>query len=128
MDKQFSSSMHFLALLFLGISLFCLLILTILTFRFSTVVVTFPFQKEITGSIFISICLLGILIGVFPSKCLGILHFRTSKVVSRKKEQNVSKRSGGNFVRIIFICGSIVALAVKTRISRKVSEALGICI
>ncbi len=97
MNKQFSSSRHFLALFFLGISVFSLTILSILTFRFSTMIIHFPFQKEIIGSIFIIICLLGILIGVFPSKCLGILHFRTSNVVSRKKEQNVLKKSGGKF-------------------------------
>jgi len=61
------------------------------------VAVSFPFQKEITGMIFVIICLLGILIGVFPSKCLGILHFRIPNVASRKKEQNVSKMTEGKF-------------------------------
>ena len=97
LSKQFSSSIRFLALLFLGISLFSLTIFSILTLRFSTVIIRFPFQKEIIGSIFIIICLLGISLGVFPSKCLGIFHFRTSNVVSRKKEQNVLKMTGGKF-------------------------------
>ena len=97
MNKQFSLPIHYLSLFFVGISLFSLIILSILTFRFSNIVVGFFFQKEINGILFIIICLLGILIGVFPSKCLGMLHFRTSNAVSEKKEQNFLKMKESKF-------------------------------
>lgn len=64
---------------FIGVSLFGLCILAMLTFSIPVSVMSFPLQKQLTGSIFTVICLLGITAGVSPSGCSRILHFRRSK-------------------------------------------------
>jgi hypothetical protein len=88
LNKESKFAIQYLPLMFLGISLCSLIILSILPFRFSTMSVSFPFHKELVGSLFILICVVGIVLGVFPSKCSGILHFSTS-TGSNKKDQTI---------------------------------------
>lgn len=64
---------------FIGVSLFGLCLLAMLTFGIPISVIDFPLQKQLTGSIFMAICLLGITAGVYPSGCSRMLHFRRIK-------------------------------------------------
>ena len=74
-------------LLYLGIALSSLVLLAMLTFSFSIKVINFPWQKPLILSIFTTICLLGVAVGVFPSKCLRMIHFRNQDKISKKTEQ-----------------------------------------
>jgi len=70
-----------LSLSYIGLSLGGLCLLVVLTANPATSRVTFPLQALATGLIFTLICLLGIPLGVFPSRCARAFHFR-----ARKKE------------------------------------------
>jgi len=66
-----------LSFYFISTSLLGLCILAILTFSVSTATVTSSWQKQMVGSIFGTICILGIIAGTFPSKCTS--HFKRSQ-------------------------------------------------
>ena len=57
-------------------SLIGLFILTLLTFHVQPPAITFSWRKLVAVSTFGLICLLGILAGLYPSKCSLALHFR----------------------------------------------------
>jgi hypothetical protein len=90
------SFLRYISVFFLGISIFSLLLITLLTIRLSNNSLQVPFHKESVGSLFILICGIGILLGVFPSKCVNILHFKSSNG-SSQKAHTVGERTGGKF-------------------------------
>ena len=63
----------------IGVSLSGLCLLAVLTFSTPISVINFPLQKQLTGTIFTAICLIGITAGVSPSRCSRMLHFGKSK-------------------------------------------------
>lgn len=65
------------------ISLFGLFLAGILAFYPPVVEESFLWRKPIVGSIFGSICILGILATFFPKKCSGVFDFRKEKKGSR---------------------------------------------
>jgi len=67
------------SLFYLFLSLIGLALLPFLTFNFQKTSSLFTFQKQFIGATFIGIYFTGILVGVFPSKCSQILHFRQQK-------------------------------------------------
>jgi len=58
-------------------SLLGLCFIAILTFNGTISKMSYPLRKPLIGSIFGSICVLGTLSAVFPSKCSRIFHFKT---------------------------------------------------
>jgi len=94
---------------YIGVSLFSLGVLAILTFNLSTSVITFPLQKQLTGSIFITICFIGILVGVFPSRCLKKIHFRSQNKNSRETEHASSQMTTVKFNGHHPTCGNFSA-------------------
>ena len=77
---------------FLGISLLGLVLVAVLTFNTQPSEVITPRQRFAVGLVFGSICFLGIMAGVFPSRCSRIFHFqeeRGSRLVSREKSGSV---------------------------------------
>lgn len=81
------TSNNLLSLSYINLSLIGLIILAVSTFTFPTSTINFNLHKQLIGSIFAAICLLGIIVGAFPSRCSRILHFRDRKK-SDKKEQS----------------------------------------
>jgi len=65
------------------ISLFGLFLAGIIAFYPPVVGDSFPWRKPIVGSIFGSICILGILAVFFPKKCSGVFDFRKDEKSSR---------------------------------------------
>ena len=75
-------------LLFLmGVSFFGLLLVGMLALNPPVAGESFPWRKPVIGSIFGSICILGILATLFPKECSGALHFK-------KEEMTVNKCNG----------------------------------
>lgn len=76
-----TSSMHLnlLTLYFITVSLTGLVLLAVLVFISSPSNATIPWQKTFVYLIFILICFLGIMAGIFPSKCLKMI--RSQKTV-----------------------------------------------
>ncbi|UCD73057.1 MAG: hypothetical protein JSW01_06375 [Candidatus Bathyarchaeota archaeon] len=73
---------------FLGISLLGLVLVAALTFSTQSSEVISPRQRFVVGLVFGLICFLGIIAGVFPSRCSRIFHFqeeRGGRLVSREK-------------------------------------------
>lgn len=106
MKKPWWGSNDLLSLFFIGLSLIGLTVLAVSTFTASISIINFDMQKQLIGSIFASICILGIILGIFPSRCSRILHFRTK---SDKKEQNESETTTIGFVGHHPICGNFSA-------------------
>ncbi len=70
-----------LSLGYIGLSLGGLSLLVVLTANPATSKITFPLQALATGLTFTLICLLGITLGVFPSRCARAFHFRARKAI-----------------------------------------------
>ncbi len=68
-----------LSLGYIGLSLGGLSLFVVLTADPATSRITFPLQAWATGLIFTSICLLGITLGVVPSRCARAFHFRVHR-------------------------------------------------
>jgi hypothetical protein len=64
-----------LSMILFGISLLGLILLTVLTFSISVTLVILPQQRLLTGSVFVAICVLGIVATLNPSTCSGVLRF-----------------------------------------------------
>lgn len=77
MKKVSRSTRHILSLAYLGVSLSGLFFLAWLTFHPPTLMVKIPFHKQVIGSIFAAICLLGIILGVAPSRLSRKSHIRS---------------------------------------------------
>ena len=75
---------------YIGISLLGLVLLGILTFQ-PQKSFDVPFHRQLTGSIFMAICCIGILVGIFPSKCSQLFHFRGQVRRLKKKEISTLK-------------------------------------
>ncbi|MFH0748816.1 MAG: hypothetical protein V1915_02700 [Candidatus Bathyarchaeota archaeon] len=74
--KKLTQQSKMLYLLTSGFSLISLVILAVSTFTFPSAITKFDFQKHLISSFFATICLLGIMVGLFPSGCSRLLHFR----------------------------------------------------
>jgi hypothetical protein len=64
-----------LSMILFGISLLGLVLLAVLTFSNSVPQVVLPQQRLIMGSIFVAICLLGMVAALYPSRCSAALRF-----------------------------------------------------
>lgn len=87
--------LNILALFFLGVSLIGLFLVAVLTFSAPPSEVISSRQRITVGSIFGVICLLGIVAGVFPSRCSRMLHFQErggSRPASQAKQKIVRKK------------------------------------
>lgn len=63
-----------------------------ITFKYPTSMIIFPFQRQLIGSFFALICLIGIMVGVFRSRCSQILHFRRrNKIFSKNNQINLQE-------------------------------------
>lgn len=76
MTETSRASINLLSLSYISLSLVNLFILAVSTFTFKTTTLNFNLQKQLTGSIFAIICILGIIVGVYPTRCSRIPHFR----------------------------------------------------
>ena len=103
MNRLFRTSTDILSLSYIGLSLVGLVILTVSIFTFKASTTNFNLQKQFFGSIFATICLLGIIIGVFPSRCSRILQFRKK---FDKKEQTDQKTTTIGFIGHHPTCGN----------------------
>jgi hypothetical protein len=78
---------------YLGISLAGLILLAVLMYVLPVSENNFTWQTQLTGLIFVAICLFGTVAALFPSRCSRIAHFRKNMIVSRNEEK---LRSSGN--------------------------------
>jgi len=74
----------------IGLSLLSLCILAILTFKIPMPTTILSWQKQLISSIFGIICLSGIMAGISPSRCSGMLHFKRSKNESSYETKQTS--------------------------------------
>ncbi|MCK4952422.1 hypothetical protein KAS14_01355 [Candidatus Bathyarchaeota archaeon] len=93
-------------------SLVSLGLLALLTFKTPVEVLNFPFQKQLTGSLFMTICIIGILAGLAPSKCSQIIHLSRNEY-SYKTEQTNSSTTTFNFEGHHPTCGKFSAHILK---------------
>lgn len=93
MNKPSITSFDTLSVGYIGVSLLGLGLLVVLTFTATLSRITFPLQTQATGLIFTGICLLGIMIGVFPSRCARLLHFRSQDEAVDKTEPASVRRT-----------------------------------
>lgn len=91
MNKLPGTRPNILSLYFISVSLIGLLLLAAFTFSIPALKVSFSWQKPVIGSIFGLICLLGIIAGVYPSKCSRMLHFQ--KKIQSKSAYNAEQGS-----------------------------------
>lgn len=71
------SSFGLVPLVYIGLSLLGLCLLTVLTFNIPVSVGSIAWQRQVTGSIFMAICILGTIAGISPSRCSQMTHSRT---------------------------------------------------
>lgn len=76
-----------LSFFFISISFFGLCLLYALTFKVQISAIYFPLQRQLIGSIFGAICILGIAAGVFPTRCSRMFHFKGQEKRSNKIKQ-----------------------------------------
>ena len=79
---------------YLGVSLFGLCLLAMLTFNVPLSAMNFPWQRQLTGSIFGTICILGIIAGISPSRCSPMIHFKRSSSNRNKVSYRKNQKSG----------------------------------
>lgn len=110
MNKPLRTFSDILSFCYIGVSLFGLCLLAILTFNFTVPMVNLPFQKQLAGSLFIAICLIGIMAGFSPSRCSRILHFRSQNKHFYKEENNLGiKETSTRFMGHHPTCGKFSA-------------------
>jgi len=95
---------------YLAISLLGLGLLAILTFNQTVPKTDFTWQKPLVGSIFSVICIFGIIVGLSPSSCSQITHFKTAE----RRNSHIAKRSNNEETSIAFrghhpICGNFAS-------------------
>lgn len=73
-------------------------VLVLLNFNLKQPEFSYPWQKPLIFSIFVSICFLGIMAGLFPSKCLKIIHSqkKVNSNISPTSNQEISKKFMGH--------------------------------
>ena len=108
MNKRSRTSNDFLSLSYVSLSLIGLVILAVATYTSPTSTIIFNPQKQLTGSIFTAICLLGIIAGVVPSRCSRTPHFSYRKKAN-KQEQNDRETMIAWFVGHHPACGNFSA-------------------
>jgi len=81
--------------LLMGLSFIGLFLVGILVFSSPAIEENFPWRKTVIGSIFASICVLGILAAFFPSRCLNVFSFKKKEKRRRSgvKESSDSRQS-----------------------------------
>jgi len=77
------------SLVYIGISLFGLCLLVVLAFNVPESVESMAWQRQLTGSIFMAICILGSIAGISPSRCPQVTH-------SRAMGKSQYEKSSGN--------------------------------
>lgn len=97
MNKSSRASYDLVSLCYVGVSLFGLGILAILTFNIPASLMILPVQKKLTGTIFIIICFLGMMVGVSPARCSRILHPRGRNRNLGKADQVTSRMLAAEF-------------------------------
>lgn len=90
MNKLPKTNTNLISLCLIGVSLAGLSLLTALTFCTPASRADFSWQNPAIGSAFGIICLLGIIAGVYPSKCSRVLHFR-KETQGRKPDDSEQK-------------------------------------
>jgi len=88
------------SLYFISISLIGLFLLAALTFGIPTSKVNPSWRKPVIGSTFGMICLLGIISGLYPSKCSQMLHFR--KKIQDRQRYDAERGSVGEGALLTF--------------------------
>ena len=109
MKEVSSRTSHVLSVAYLSVALSGLFFLAWLTFHSPMLIVKIPFHKQVIGSIFAAICLLGILLGVSPSRLSRQTHIR-----SQKKNDEAGQANS----RVIFmghhpVCGNFSSHVLK---------------
>jgi hypothetical protein len=74
------------SLFFLTFSFTGLIFIAVLTNQPTTTQSNIPWRKPLVGTAFSIVCILGILAGIFPSKCSSMFHFRRTKQKEPAKE------------------------------------------
>jgi len=85
-------------LLLMGLSFIGLLLVGILISYPPVIKENFPWRKPVIGSIFASICVLGILAAFFPSRCLNVFNFKKEEKRRRSSVKESSNSRQGKFV------------------------------
>lgn len=110
-----SKNVHkIIPLSYIFFSLVSLCLLVFLTFKTPVEVINFPFQKQLSGSLFMTICIIGMLAGLFPSKCSQIIHLSRNEY-SYKPKQTISSTTTFNFKGHHPTCGKFSAHVLKVR-------------
>jgi hypothetical protein len=80
-----------------GISLLGLILLATLTFGVPATLVVLSQQRLLTGSVFVAICILGMVAALYPSRCSGVLRFGKDKGEHPHVKGVGTARSGAGF-------------------------------
>ena len=83
--------LEILSFCYTSISLFGLCLLATLTFNIPISMMAPPLPKQLTGSIFGAICIMGIIVGISPSSCSRIIHFRKRNTSSYKTKPTITE-------------------------------------
>jgi len=97
----------------IGISLIGLCLLAILTFKTSGNMINFPFKNILTGLLFMTVCIIGILAGISPSKCSRIVHSNNGNKKVNKKEKTNSRITTIKFKGHHPTCGKFSSHIIK---------------
>ena len=81
------------SLVYIGISLSGLCLLAVLTFNVPASGASFAWQRQMIGSIFGSICILGVIAGISPSRCSQMTHSRTVRKIPYNKNSSNSEET-----------------------------------
>jgi len=91
LKKKSKNLQAFISAYFLATSLFGLCVAAALTFNSPAFLLDLPHRKRVVGLLFASMCLLGILAGVFPSRCSRILDHKSSSLSPSRRLQVASE-------------------------------------
>jgi hypothetical protein len=87
-----------IASFYLAVSLLGLFLLVFLTFSQTVLMTEFSWQKPLTGSIFSTICILGIIAGLSPNRCSRITHYKTTeKGISQTTKRSINEKNSITF-------------------------------
>ena len=85
MSKSTKLANKILSLSYTGISLIGLVILVISTFNSQRNIVNYDLQRQFIGMVFVTICIGGIIVGVFPSSCSRLPSLKSGKKTHEEK-------------------------------------------
>jgi hypothetical protein len=85
------------SIIIFGIPILSLALLAVLTFGVSTISIILPQQNLLMGSIFVAVCIFGIVAAIYPSRCSGAMRFYKGKEVSPQVKGADTARSGEGF-------------------------------